>query len=541
MQNISAFIKNYFDNKYNLNVKIVSSKTGEYKIFGNQNVDLMDIHDIFTTEKYSNYLKITVKDEYYFNQLNLLSNDENIVQKTTTPLKIVIDYSSPNVAKEMHVGHLRSTIIGDSIANFYELLGHEVMRINHIGDFGLQFGMMIEYIIKNELTETVQSLNLQELYEKTHSLSKIDNDFLQASQKRTFELQNKIEPAYKIHQEICAMSRIHFNENYKILSIKNIQEMGESYYQDLIPDTIKKLEEKGLLEKENDCVIIKTLINKNPTALIVVKSSGGYTYDTTDLCALEYRSQIMKADKILYCIDSGQSLHMSQIFQVGEKMEWIKPGQAYHINFGLVLGEDGKRIKSRDGGTLKLMELFEETIKETKKVVGEKNALLTDKQIHDLGIASLKYAELKSNRVMDYKFSYDKMLSFTGDTMCYIMYGNVRLIKIMENVAKCEKDNSDKIIKTTELNEKDIELLKFAFKLPEIIEQIQDTYCLHHLCKYLYDLIVFVNVLYKSNKVVFIENSMYRINYQRLSILKLCKRIIDFIFKVLNVEELTNM
>ena len=539
MQNLSTHIKQLLDNKYNLNVKISSSKVGEYKIYGNQETDLSGNYDIFSVEKNSNYYKITIEEEYYFNQLKILSDD--IIPTAKIPLKIVIDYSSPNVAKEMHVGHLRSTIIGDSIANFYELLGHEVVRVNHIGDFGLQFGMMIEYIIKNKLTEDVQSLNLQELYEKTHSLSKTDNEFLQASQKRTFELQNKIEPAYKIHQEICDMSRIHFNENYKILNIKNIREMGESYYQNLIPDTIKKLDEKGLLEKENECLIIKTVINNNLSALIVVKSSGGYTYDTTDLCALEYRSQVMKANKILYCIDSGQSLHMSQIFQVGEKMQWISHNQVHHINFGLVLGQDGKRIKSRDGGTLKLMELFEETIKETKKIVGEKNASLTDKQIQNLGIASLKYAELKSNRLMDYKFSYDKMLNFTGDTMCYIMYGNVRLIKIMENVEKCEKNYFDKIMKINELNDKDVDLLKFCFKLPEIIEQVQDTYCLHHLCKYLYDLVVLINNLYKSNKVVFVENIIYKINYERLSILKFSKKIIEFVFKVINVEELTNM
>ena len=539
MQNISTHIKQVLDDKHNLNVKVIISKVGEYKMYGNQELDLSGDYDIFTAEKNLNYYKITVKEEYYLNQLNTLPND--IIPTTKTPIKIVIDYSSPNVAKEMHVGHLRSTIIGDSIANFYELLGHEVVRINHIGDFGLQFGMMIEYIIDKKLTDNVQSLNLQDLYEKTHSLSKTDNEFLQASQKRTYELQNKIEPAYKIHQEICDMSRIHFNENYKILNIKNIQEMGESYYQNLIPDMIARLEEKGLIEKENECSIIKTLINKNLTALTVVKSSGGYTYDTTDLCALEYRSQVMKADKILYCIDSGQSLHMSQIFQVGEKMNWIKTNQAYHINFGLVLGEDGKRIKSRDGGTLKLMELFEETLKKTANIVKEKNASLTNEEIHNLGIASLKYAELKSNRLMDYKFSYDKMLSFTGDTMCYIMYANVRLIKIMANVEKHENENFDKIIKINELNDKDIDLLKFCFKLPEIIEQVQDTYCLHHLCKYLYDLVSLITALYKSNKVIFFENTMYQINYERLSIFKLCKKIIDFVFKVLNVEELTNM
>ena len=539
MQNISTYIKKVLDNKYSVNTKVTIFKAGEYKIYGDHLIDFSGDYDFFIVEKNSNYHKITVKEKYYYNQLKLLSN--NIIQTTKTPLKIVIDYSSPNVAKEMHVGHLRSTIIGDSIANFYELLGHEVVRVNHIGDFGLQFGMMIEYIIKNNLSENVQSLNLQELYEKTHSLSKLDNDFLQASQKRTFELQHKIEPVYKIHQEICDMSRVHFNENYKILNIKNIKEMGESFYQNLIPNTIKKLEEKGLLEKENKCSIVKTFINNNFTALIVVKSSGGYTYDTTDLCALEYRSQVMKADKILYCIDSGQSLHMSQIFQVGEKMEWIKPLQARHINFGLVLGEDGKRIKSRDGGTLKLMELFEETIKETKKIVIKNNASFTDEEIHNLGIASLKYAELKSNRLMDYKFSYEKMLSFIGDTMCYIMYGNVRLIKIMQNVAKCENDNFDKIIKTNELNDKDIDLLKFSLKFPEIIEQVQDTHCLHHLCKYLHDLIALINNLYKSNKVIFVVNTIYKINYERLSILKLSKKIIDFVFKVLNVEQLTHM
>ena len=540
MNNILIHITKILKDTRNINNKIVQSKiAGEYVIYNSLDVDFSGNYDIFTVEKCNNYYKVIIKDDYYIKELEKLSN--SIIKKTENPEKIIIDYSSPNVAKEMHVGHFRSTVIGDSIANFYEILGHNVIRINHIGDYGLQFGMMIEYIIINNLIENINNLNLQEIYEKTNKLSKSDNNFLQAAQKRTFELQNKINPAFQIHQVICEMSRKHFNENYNILNIKNLQEIGESYYQNLIPNMILKLEEKNMIDKENGYSIIKTLINNNSTALTIVKSSGAYTYDTTDLCALEYRSQVMKADKILYCIDSGQSLHMSQIFQVGEKMNWIKSEQVFHINFGLVLGEDNKRIKSRDGSTLKLKELFEETLKETAKVVAEKKVFLTDEEINNLGIASLKYAELKSDRESNYKFSYNRMLNFTGDTMCYIMYGNTRLINIIKNVSKYENEQSDKIIIVDDLNIKDLNLLKFCFKLPEIINQIQETHCIHHLCKYLYELIVFINNLYKSNKVIHIANDVYNINYKRLMILKLCKKIINFTFDVLNVKELTHM
>ncbi len=550
MENITNNIIQKLKNKTNTDYdfKISTNKSNDYDYSISNALQFKDIldnlegdYEFFTVFRYKNFFNIKLSNEFICGLINNLDLNQ-IVKKTQSPKTILIDYSSPNVAKEMHVGHLRSTIIGDSLANFFESIGHNVMRINHIGDFGLQFGMMINYIITHDLIESINKLDLQELYQISNKLAKECEQFASEAQLRTYQLQNGIEPALSIHNAICAKSREHFNLNYSILNIKGLEEVGESFYQKLIPDMVKQLEDAGILEEDEGRKVVRTVFRNKPSLITIVKSNNGYTYDTTDLCALKYRANVLKADKILYVVDSGQAEHLEQVFQVGEKLGWIKPNQAVHVGFGLVLDEKGKRIKSRDGTTLKLLKMFEETIEETTKVIKEKNSDLSDEDIKNLAIGSLKYADLKTNRLIDYKFSYEKMLSFTGNTLCYIMYGYIRAKKIVENYLRHVEKIEDKVI-LDELNDKDFELIKMAFKLPEFIEKTESGYEINNLCVYAYELVEKIQSSYKTNRVLNFdsENKLLNYNNSRAYVYKICYKVLEYIFSVINVDTLEFM
>lgn len=305
---------------------------------------------------------------------------------------------------------------------------------------------------------------------------------------------------------------------------------------------VKQLENEGILELDSDRKVVRTTFRNKPSLITIVKSNNGYTYDTTDLCALKYRAQVLKADKILYVVDSGQAEHLEQVFQVGEKLGWIKPSQAVHVGFGLVLGSDGKRIRSRDGSTLKLLKLFEETIEETTNVIKEKNPQVLDSDIEKLAIGSIKYADLRTNRLIDYKFSYEKMLSFTGNTLCYIMYGYIRAVKILENYLRHVESIEPKV-KLEELNEKDYNLIKFIFKLPEYIEKTESGYEINNLCLYAYEVVERIQSNYKTNRVLNFdsENNLINYNNSRAYMFKLCVKSLEYIFKIINVETLPFM
>lgn len=547
MVNIIQYIINEIKSNYDFNFKILLSKQSnvDYTISTNinsikDNLDkIVKEYENFTITQSKNTLNINLKNSFY----SKLIEDFFKTKTNLNPKTILIDYSSPNVAKEMHVGHLRSTIIGDALSNFYELMGHNVLRVNHIGDFGLQFGIMINFIICNKLEDKIDELNLQEIYVNANALKK-DELFLSESQKRTFELQNKINPSYEIHQKICDKSRLHFNEIYKYLNIKNLKETSESFYQNLIPDMIKELENAKILEESEKRMIVKTMLNNKESALTIIKNNGGYTYDSTDLCAIKYRSQILKADKILYVVDSGQSEHLQQIFQVAKKMNWINDDQAYHINFGIVLSEDGTRLRSRDGNTPKLLDLIIDSIDKSKEIMKDKNSELKEEDFINLGVGSLKYSDLKSERFSDYKFSLDRMISFTGNTLCYIMYGYIRTKKILEKYFKYSSiELKNYKIEMNDINEKDINLLKHILSLDEIYDKVEKSNSIHHICIYLYELVEKIHNCYKSNRVLDFDNdnNIKYVNHSRALIFNMSKMVIEEIFKVLNIQQLEFM
>lgn len=462
----------------------------------------------------------------------------------TIPLKnkkkILVDYSSPNIAKDMHVGHLRSTIIGDCLANLFEAQGHEVLRINHIGNFGLPIGIIIQYIISENLSEKLlqNELTLQEIYIKAKKLFETDKEFNKLSYENTVKLQNnnndnKNEDIIKIWTSICNISRQEYDKIYNKLGI-NLIECAESFYQKYISDVIEKLKNNNLLYNDNGRLIVNTIHG----ILTIVKEDGGYTYDTTDVTALWYRLCVLNMDKIYYVVDSGQSLHFMQLFEVAKMMGWLTNQHIEHINFGAVCGIDGKKIRSRNGDTIKLIDLLDYSIEETNKVISNKinNKINNEESVKIIAYGSIKYSDLSVNRMNDYKFSFERMLNFKDNTLLYVMYARVRIVAVLKKLPELpqlmEINNS---LNYQELNKYDYELIFHLTTFNDIISKAESGWP-HYLCIWLYNLADMLHNCYNKNRCIEFNNSIIiSINKSRIKLYSAMLHMIDICFKILNI------
>jgi len=504
--------------------------------------------DQVTVKNVKNNLNIDLKTPFVENQMKTLLRLPTLIEKSPNKLKILVDFSSPNIAKDMHVGHLRSTIIGDSICKLFEMQGHEVLRINHIGDYGLQFGMIIEHLLDkhpnyNELGLTIS--DLQNFYAESKKRFDTDETFMKNSYKRVVELQSGNEDIISAWNFIKHISRLSYNDIYDRLNI-HLVEVGESYYQDQIPSLIAELTEKGLLEEDNGRQIIRVPGYDLP--LTVVKSDGGYTYDTTDLAAIKYRLTVLNVDRIYYVIDNGQSLHLELLFKAAQMAGWLKTNQnVKHVGFGLVLGNDKKKFKSRDGNTVKLINLLEESLIKAEKVLDDhrKDHDGEDKTniIRSVAYGSIKYADLSTMRSNDYIFSFDKMLSLKGNTGAYQLYEYVRICSILRNASKY-MDEASQSIDFLQLEEKEeIMLCKLILQFPEIIAKISNDLMFHTLCSYLYDLTnAFSQFHIKCRCLNYNEKKeLIGANMSRLLICLTTKMIMGQCFEILGLDKLEKM
>ncbi|MBP6103728.1 MAG: arginine--tRNA ligase [Gammaproteobacteria bacterium] len=355
--------------------------------------------------------------------------------------KIVIDFSSPNIAKDMHVGHLRSTIIGDCLARVLGFMGHEVLRINHVGDWGTQFGMLIAYLRAVSTDFTLE--NLVTCYQAAKQ--RFDNDpaFKKQAQEAVVALQSGDPESKQIWEKICAISRQAYQAIYDRLDV-HLVERGESFYNPLLAPLIAELAQKGLLENSEGagCMKLEGFKNREgePLPLILEKSDGGYNYATTDMAALRYRVQADKADWLIYVTDAGQSLHFQMIFEAAKIAGFYDPTQVRldHVPFGLVLKTDGKKFQTRSGDNQRLMDLLDSAVEKAKGKILERNptiepeALETAAQV--LGINAIKYADLSGHRLNDYVFNEDKMLQFEGNTAAFLLYAYVRIQSIQRKL-----------------------------------------------------------------------------------------------------------
>jgi len=486
-------------------------------------------------------------------QLQAIQTDDRLGVEPAPPQRVVIDFSSPNIAKEMHVGHLRSTIIGDSIARSLEFLGHNVLRLNHVGDWGTQFGMLITYleeVYPQALADpdSVEMGDLVAFYKQAKKRFDEDEEFQKASRQAVVEFQTGDDRRLKAWKLLCDRSRREFQDIYDWLDI-DLTERGESFYNSMLPDVISELNEKGLLEENEGakCVFLEGFTNKegNPLPLIVQKSDGGYNYATTDLAALRYRVREDKADRVIYVVDMGQSTHLAQVFQVAAKAGWLPAEtEAVHVQFGLVLDEKGKKFKTRSGETVRLRDLLEEAVDRARKDLEQRletddrteSPEFIDRVAKVVGISAVKYADLSQNRTSNYSFSYDKMLDLKGNTAPYLLYAYAR-VRSIERKGNVDRDDlrSGKVILEAE---EELTLSKHILSFSDVVREVESELMPNRLCNYLYELSQKYNQFYDRCPVLTSEEPA---RTSRLVLCDLSARTLKLGLFLLGIEVLERM
>ena len=455
--------------------------------------------------------------------INIFLSDKYLEKKLTKELlqvnakdhhKTVIDYSSPNLAKEMHVGHLRSTIIGDALVRLYEFLGFEVIRRNHVGDFGTQFGMLIAYLLEIKQKSSDLDLELSDLenfYRKAKTRFDEDPEFAERSREYVVKLQAKDPEIIKFWKQFVNTSLSHCQKIYDKLQTKLTPEdaVGESSYNDLLSKIVHDLVAKGVAIDSDGakCVFFtpEELKTNEEAPFIIQKKDGAYLYSTTDIAAVYDRIKNLHADHLIYVIDARQSLHLKQLFATVKKADLTKPDTLMqHVAFGTMLGEDNKPFKTRSGDTIKLSSLIDEAIERAKIIVKKRNPGWSSNEINELaetlGISAIKYADLSKNRVCDYVFNFDQMLSFEGNTAPYMLYAYVRIKSIFKKINSNIDEHLDKQITISVPNEHSLALHLIRF--PEHMLQAAKENCPHQICAYIYNLAVLFMRFYEHCPII---------------------------------------
>ncbi len=492
------------------------------------------------------FINITLSSKFITHSCQVMTEDLKGDAKADKPIKIAIDFSSPNTAKEMHVGHLRSTIIGDSLARLLEFQGHDVLRLNHIGDWGTAFGMLIAKLQdpKVKFNENTADLSfLVNLYKEAKKQFDEDENFKKQSQLEVVKLQSGDAQTLKYWQLICEISRKAYQEIYDLLDIK-ITERGESFYNPFLADTIKDLENKKLITLSDGakCMFLEGYVNREgePLPLMLQKSDGGYNYATTDMASIRHRIEDEKCNRLIYVTDAGQATHFAMIFKAAEKAGYLDPRKVRtdHVPFGLVLGPDGKKFKTRSGETEKLIDLLTTAIDKAYGILQErakeKDASLDPQEMHEiakvLGINAVKYSDLSCNRTHDYAFSYDKMLRFEGNTAAFLMYAYVRIHGIKRKISNAQSANIDL------QHESELALGLHICQFAEILDSISDDLMPNRLCEYLFELAEKFNAFFRDCRV---EGAPEQ--NQRLALCELTADVLQQGLSILGLKTVTRM
>jgi len=461
--------------------------------------------------------KILISEIYIRLNDNRLGIPKKIFPKTRNKEdktnRVIVDFSSPNIAKEMHVGHLRSTIIGDSLSRILEFCGYEVLRINHVGDWGTQFGMLITHL-KEVIPEAlhkkdiVEVSDLVDFYRQAKKRFDEDENFQNKSRREVVNLQAGDKESLIAWELLCNQSRQEFQKIYDRLDI-NLTERGESFYNKFLLNVIDDLKKKNLLINDQgaQCIFLDGLVGKdgNPQPIIIQKSDGGFNYATTDLAAIKYRLTSPPhgdgAFRLIYVTDAGQASHFSGVFQIAKLAKWIPTNcQVEHVPFGLVQGEDGKKLKTRSGETIRLVDLLDEAIQRAKKDLQDRlktenrseSKNFIDKVSTTVGIAAIKYADLSQNRVSNYQFSFNKMLSLQGNTAPYLLYALVRIAGISRKGGDLNISSQNIIFKEPQ----EWTLIRKLLQLDCVISEVEEELLPNRLCGYLFELSQIFNRFY---------------------------------------------
>jgi arginyl-tRNA synthetase len=508
---------------------------------------LADLDDICSIVELSGpgFINLTLSDDFIAQQTAELSADPRLgVPTAENPERIVIDYSSPNVAKEMHVGHLRSTDIGDSLARVLGFLGHDVRRENHIGDWGTPFGMLIEHLVDvggAEHAESFSVRDLNEFYAAARQQFDTDESFAERSRRRVVLLQSGDPETMRLWRIFVAESMRHAREVYDLLGVLLTEDdtRGESFYNPLLPIVVEELTAKGLLVEDEGalCVFPAGFANRqgDPLPLIVRKSDGGYGYPATDLACVRDRTERIGATRLLYAVGAEQSLHLRMVFAVSTLAGYLpREDAAVHVGNGLVLGTDGKKLASRSGESERLTDLLQDGVARAATALKERDSDLPperqDAVAHALGIGAVKYADLSTERMRDYVFDWDRMLAFEGNTGPYLQYAHARIRSIFRRGETAPPPPGGvPILGESEERALALQLLRF----PEAVEAVAEGYSPSKLCTYLFELASVFTTFYEARRVL-VEDEALRTS--RLGLCDLTARVLEQGLSLLGIE-----
>jgi len=468
--------------------------------------------------------------------MEVLRDDRLGVAEAKSTQRIVIDFGSPNVAKPMHVGHIRSTVLGDALARIAQFLGHEVIRDNHIGDWGTQFGMVI-YGWKNLLDRQALQRNplaeIVRIYKETNERAARDPEVREACRQELIKLQAGDKENLDIWNECVAFSMQDFERVYKLLDIHYDIQCGESFYHDRLSGVVERLLESGIAEISEGAVVVFFRENSElaDKPLIIRKRDGGFNYATTDLATIDYRMNDLKADAVWYVVGAPQILHFKQIFEIARREDYT--AALRHITFGSILGEDRKLMKTRSGENVPLRELLEEACKRARKIIEEKNPQLSDDEKSDIaqkiGIGAVKYADLSQYRMTDYVFSWDKMLSLQGNTAPYLQNAYVRIRSIFRKAG----ESAPRIDELVLADSAEINLAKRLCQFAETVPQVLNDFRPNILANYLFEAANSFHTFYEACPVLKSEEPT---RSSRLALCDLTARVLKHGLGLLGIQ-----
>ena len=512
-----------------------------------------DLDPIVDISSISGFVNISAKPQWLLKSISDLLSDPRLGVELEKTLTFAIDYSAPNVAKEMHVGHLRSTVIGDSIVRMLEFKGHRAIKENHVGDWGTPFGMLIEHLLDLGEDQAATDLGVGDLdsfYKQARAKFVSDDEFADRSRSRVVLLQGGDSETLRLWRVLVDESMRYFNEVYSMLGVLLTDEdiRGESSYRDLLPEVVERLNEAGILEESEgaDVVFPGGWVNREgePLPMIIRKADGGYNYSTSDLACIIDRVERIGCDGFLYVVGTPQKQHFEMVFQVAIQAGFMNENhQAIHVNFGSVLDTDGKVLKSREGEVIKLHDLLDEAIRRAENAINEKNPDLVGEErkkvARTVGIGAVKYADLSTERTKDYVFDWERMLSFEGNTAPYLQYAYARICSIFRKWGgdkESLRESFDTLLEDEKrmLTAEELSLSRRLVEFPSILDDTISTFSPHKLCKHLHSVASSFASFYENCSIL--KEGDQSLSSRRLALCDLTARELQLGLGILGID-----
>lgn len=520
--------------------------------FAQKVIDVLDLDGIASKAEIAGpgFINIFLDPAFLAKQASAALADERLGIATQEQQTIVADYSAPNVAKEMHVGHLRSTIIGDAVVRTLEFLGHKVIRANHIGDWGTQFGMLIanlERVEKEQGEVSMELADLEGFYRESKKLYDEDEAFAERARGYVVKLQGGDEHCAKMWKKLVDVTMIQNQRNYDRLNVSLSRDdvMGESMYNDMLPTIVADLKAQGLAVEDDGAQVVFLDEYKNkdgePMGVIVQKRDGGYLYTTTDIACAKYRYETLGADRVLYFIDSRQHQHLMQAWTIVRKAGYVPESVSLeHHAFGMMLGKDGRPFKTRAGGTVRLADLLDEATERAQKLIEEKNPELSTEEkaniANTVAMAAVKYSDLSKHRTTDYIFDWDNMLAFEGNTAPYMQYAYTRVASIFAKAGIDMNSLSGDIMVG---DDKEKSLISKLLQFDEAVSSVAREGQPHLMCSYLFELAGQFSSFYEACPILSAEDET--VKQSRLKLAALTAKTIKQGLELLGIETLERM